>query len=121
VTGPVIEATNLCADDAGVPVEQRITAAGAIDLRASHVKLTGPAAGTYAITLAAPGATDGGRQLVIEMTSTTATNAVTLALTNVAGGTATTSASFDAAGELLVLTAAGSKWIVTKELGVSLS
>lgn len=98
---------------------QAITEAGAITLSARHVTLVGPAASTYAVTLAAPD--KAGRVMVIEMLSTTATNAVTLALTNVVGGSAATSASFDAAGEILVLVSASLKWVVLKERGVTLS
>lgn len=98
---------------------QTITAAGAISLDANHVKITGPATSTYAVTLAAP--TRGGQVLVIEMVSTTGTNAVTLALTNVVGGTAASSASFDAAVETLVLVSQSTKWVVLKEYGVTLT
>ncbi len=98
---------------------QNITAAAAIDLDANHIKVTGPASSTYAITLAAPA--KAGLVKVIEMLATTSTNAVTLALTNVVGGTAASSASFDAAGEMLVLVSANGKWVVLKELGVTLS
>jgi len=100
---------------------QTITAAGAIDLNERFVNVTGPAASTYAITLAAPTAAQEGNILTIHMTGTTATNAVTLALTNVVGGTAATTASFDAAGERLVLLASGDKWVVIKQQGVTLS
>lgn len=98
---------------------QAITAAGAIDLDARHVRITGPVASTYAVTLAAP--TRPGITKVIEMISTTSTNAVTLALTNCAGGSAATSASFNAANETLVLVSAAGKWIVVGEAGVTLS
>jgi hypothetical protein len=98
---------------------QTITAAGAIDLNAAHVKITGPAASTYAVTLAAP--TRPGQIKVIEMISTTSTNAVTLALTNCVGGTASSSASFDAAGEILILISANAKWVVIKQQGVTLT
>lgn len=98
---------------------QEITEASAISTDACHVKITGPAASTYAVTLAAP--TRGGQTLVIEMTGTTSTNAVTLALTNVLGGTAATTATFNAAGEILTLVSASAKWVVLDELGVTLS
>lgn len=102
-----------------VAVVQSITAAGAISLLASHVKITGPASSTYAVTLAAP--TTAGQVMVVEMIATTSTNAVTLALTNAAGGSGATSASFDAAAETLVLVSANGKWVVLKEVGVTLS
>jgi hypothetical protein len=98
---------------------QSITAASAIDLDARHVKITGPATSTYAVTLAAP--RRAGQIMVIEMLSTTSTNAVTLALTNVSGGSAATTATFNAAAETLTLVSANSKWIVLDELGVTLA
>lgn len=98
---------------------QTITAAGAISLNSNHVKITGPASGTYAVTLAAP--SRGSQAMVIEMTATTSTNAVTLALTNVVGGTAATTATFNAAGETLTLISNSTKWVVLDEYGVTLA
>lgn len=98
---------------------QTITEAGAISLDSNHVKITGPAEGTYAVTLAAP--SRGGQTMVIEMVSTTDTNAVTLALTNISGGSAASSASFDAAAETLTLISSSTKWWVLTEEGVTLS
>ena len=98
---------------------QTITDAGTISLDANHVKITGPVTSTYAVTLAAP--TRGGQVMVIEMTATTDTNAVTLALTNVAGGSAATTATFNAAAETLTLISSSTKWIVLDELGVTLA
>jgi hypothetical protein len=96
---------------------QTITAADAIDLTSNHVKITGPASGTYAITLAAP--SQGGQLLVIEMVSTTSTNAVTLAATNIVGQSSGTGATFNAAGETLTLISNSTKWIVLDEYGVT--
>jgi hypothetical protein len=121
ITGPLLDATNLCADDLSTGAEQTITAAGAINLRATHVKLIGPAAGSYAITLAPPTPADGGRTMMIEMISTTATNTVTLALTNVIGGTAATTCTWDAARESLTLVAQNDRWQVVKQFGVTLT
>jgi hypothetical protein len=98
---------------------QEITETGAISLDANHVKITGPATSTYAVTLAAP--SRGGQTMVIEMVSTTGTCAVTLALTNVAGGSAGSSASFNAAAETLTLLSSSTKWWVLTEEGVTLS
>lgn len=98
-----------------------IAAAGPIDVDADYVAITGPAAGTYAVTLAAPRPDQAGKVIVIKMVATTSTNAVTLALTNVYGGSAASSASFDAADETLTLVAAGAKWLVLDEQGVTLS
>lgn len=96
-----------------------ITEAGAINPDVNYVGIVGPAASTYAVTLAAPNRE--GQLLVIEMLSTTGTNAVTLALTNVVGQSSGTSASFDAAGETLVLISISNKWVVLKEKGVTMS
>lgn len=99
---------------------QAITAAAAITLTSGgYVDITGPAASTYAVTLAAPATP--GMLLVIEMTATTATNAVTLALTEIIGGSAATSASFNAANETLTLVSVGDKWVVLDEHGVTLT
>lgn len=120
IGGTLVTATPAELNDADLSAKtQAITAAGAISLDARVVNITGPAASTYAITLAAP--TRAGQVMVIEMTGTTATNAVTLALTNVVGGSAATSASFNAAGEILSLVSGATKWLVTGEAGVTLS
>lgn len=95
-----------------------VTAAGALPTRAAHVVLTPPAASSYAVTLAAPSTP--GDILIIEADSAPG-GAVTLALTNVQGGTAGSSASFNAANEKLVLIAGESKWTVLAEVGVTLS
>lgn len=103
---------------------QTITAAGAITLptaASTLVKVTGPASSTYAITLAAPTSAQEGMLLTIQMIATTSTNAVTLALTNVIGGSAATTASFNAANETLSLVAVQGKWLVIAEAGVTLS
>lgn len=96
---------------------QTLTAAGAISLDANHVKITGPATSTYAVTLAAP--TRGGQVMVIEMVGTTSTNAVTLAATNIIGQSSGTGATFNAAAETLVLVSSSNKWVVLKEVGVT--
>lgn len=101
------------------PDVQDITAAGAINLDARHVRITGPSSSTYAVTLAAP--TEAGIVKVIEMIATTSTNAVTLALTNVIGGSAATTATFNAADEVLTLVSANDKWVVLNETGVTLA
>ena len=98
---------------------QAITEAGAISLDANSVQITGPAESTYAVTLDAP--SRGGQTMVIEMVSTTGTNSVTLALTNVGGGTAATTATFNAAAETLTLISSTTKWWVLTEEGVTLS
>jgi hypothetical protein len=55
------------------------------------------------------------------MTATTSTNSVTLAATNIVGQSSGTGATFNAAGEILVLVSASAKWVVLKEVGVTFS
>lgn len=102
------------------PSEVTITEAGAIPLTAGHVLLTPPDSSSYAVTLAEPGDVPAGSILVIEADSAPGGD-VTLALTNVVGQSSGTTATFDAANELLVLIAAESKWVVVGEAGVTLS
>ena len=97
---------------------QSISEAGAISLDANHVKITGPDSGTYAVTLAAP--SRGGQLMVIECVACVGTS-VTLALANVAGGTASNTATFNAADEVLTLVSTSTKWVVLDEHGVTLS
>jgi hypothetical protein len=73
------------------------------------------------VTLAAPTSAENGVVKTIEMIAGDGTNTVTLALTNVVGGSASTTATFDAAGETLVLVARSAKWVVLQELGVTLT
>ena len=95
---------------------QSISGAGAVALGARHVNISG---GTgFAITLAAPSAP--GIVKVIEL-SVISSGAVTMALTEVIGGSAGSSASFDAAGETLTLVSNSTKWVVLDEHGVTLS
>lgn len=117
---PVFSNTNLAAEDGKAAVTQDIAAAGAVDVCAEHVRLTGPASGTYAITLPAPDAF-ASKWLLIEMTGTTDANSVTMALTNVVGGSASATVTFDAAGEMLLLRRANNSWLVVRERGVTLT
>lgn len=99
------------------PTGQNITSAGAIDPNTEYTSLA-VASGTYAVTLAAPEVT--GRVKIIEMTDATGTS-VTLALTNVIGGSAGTTATFNAVNETLILASISNKWVVIKEHGVTLT
>lgn len=103
---------------------EAITEAGALSVSKRQSLITGPETSTYAVTLAAPA--KAGILKTITMIATTSTNAVTLALTNVDGGSAASSASFNAAGETLILlshavSASAYKWGVLAEIGVTLS
>lgn len=113
----VIDDCNFCLLAAGTPT-QSIASAAAINPDCGLVKLTGPASGAYAITLAAPRLQDQGRVIAIEMESTTGTDAVTLASTNTTGGTATTTYTWSAANQQLILIGGASAWIVLKQNGV---
>ena len=119
IGGNVITATAAEINELAVSAEtETITVAGAVavDKKITNLDAT---SGAYAVTLAAPAAGSIGQTKVIQMT--VAGNAITMALTNVQGGTAGTSASFDAVDETLVLVAGTNKWTVTAEVGVTLS
>ena len=97
---------------------ETILVAGAVSITQSVTSISA-ASGAYAITLAAPGAGMLGHVKIIQMT--VAGNNLTMALTNVFGGTAGTTATFDAVNETLVLVGGTNKWIVVAEAGVTLS
>lgn len=111
------EGTNI---EAGGDQTQAITAAGAITVDGTVNRVTVTDAVNGAITLAAPSTAMKGKLLTIEYIGA-GTNATTLALTNVQGGTAATSASFNAANETLVLVGGELKWNVVAEIGVTLT
>lgn len=96
---------------------ETVTAAGAASVTKKITNLE--LSGSGAVTLAAPDATMLGVVKVIEMTVDNGD--VTLALTNVQGGSAATTATFDAVGEQLVLVGGSAKWTVIGEGGVTLS
>lgn len=91
--------------------------AGAISVTTAYTALT--TTGVAAITLAVP--TKPAFIKVIKMTAYVGD--ATLALTNVVGGSAATTATFNAIGETLVLVSdvASGKWIVIAEVGVTLT
>jgi len=111
------EGTNLTLDSDRV---QSITGAGAVTVDGTVSVASIDSGGAYAITLAAPSAAMRGKILVIEY-GQGATDAVTMALTNVQGGSLGTSASFNADNETLILIGGESKWNVIAEIGVTLS
>ncbi len=96
---------------------ETVIAAGALanNKRISNLALVGAGA----VTLAAPDASMKGQTKIIEMTVDNGD--VTLALTNIQGGTAATTATFSAVGQALILVAGTSKWTVTGQGGVVLS
>ena len=97
---------------------QVITAADAINLGATYVSVA-TTTGTYAVTLGAPALP--GHTKVIEMIKKTSSYTVTLALTNVVGGTASTTCTFDTSGGSLTLISKSDKWVVLKQYNVTLS
>lgn len=104
--------------DASAQIET-VAAAGAVSV-VKRITNFDSTAGTFAATLAAPDASMVGMIKLITMTVDNGD--VTIALTNVEGGTAATTATFDAVGESLTLLGGqNSKWIVIKEFGVTLS
>lgn len=98
---------------------ETITVAGAISVTKTNTNMDSTA-GTFAATLAACPATMIGKIKTIRFSVDNGD--VTLALTNVQGGTAATTATFaDATDELILIGSAGGKWTVVKEFGVTLS
>lgn len=97
--------------------QESIVAAGALSVTKVYSGLAVASGG--AVTLAAPSATMLGQQKTIEMT--TDDGDVTLALTNVVGQSSGTTATFNDAGDALVLLGLSSKWLVLKEFGITLS
>jgi len=100
--------------------QETIDSSEAADVSVGITYIDNTDGGAGAITLAVPGAANVGRIKVIEMGVDGGD--VTLALTNVQGGTAATTATFDAVGEALTVIATNAtKWTVLKEFGVTLS
>lgn len=117
ITATATEINNVA--DASARV-QSLTGAAAVTVDGSIGVASIDSGGAYAITLAAPSAAMRGRILVIEY-GQGATDAVTLALTNVQGGSAATTATFNADNETLILVGGESKWNVLAEIGVTLA
>ena len=128
-SGVFVENTALILDDntnltgaSSIAFEaEAITGAGALTLSKAVHTLSNSSGSSYAVTLAAPTSAQYGIKKTIEMIAGDGTNTVTLALTNINGGSAATTATFDAAGEKRVLEAGATKWTVIKEQGVTLS
>lgn len=99
---------------------QAITSPGAVTVDGTINRVTVTNAVNGAITLAAPSAAMRGKLLTIEYIGA-GTNNTTLALTNVQGGSAATTATFNAADETLILVGGQTKWNVVKEVGVTLA
>lgn len=120
IGGSAITATAAEINSAADVLTQAIVAPGAITVDGTVNRVTITNAVNGAITLAAPSSAMLGKVLMIEYIGA-GTNATTLALTNVVGGSAATSASFDAAAESLTLIGGATKWHVIGQAGVTLS
>jgi len=96
---------------------ETVAAAGAISVTKVVTNLEVASGG--AVTLAAPSATMLGQVKTIQMTVDDGDT--TLALTNVVGQSSGTTATFNDAGDALIVLALASKWLVIKEFGVTLS
>lgn len=95
------------------PTSETVSVAGAISTTKMLTVLANAAGAGYAATLAAPSSQDG--QLKI-LKMTTATNPVTIAMTNIAMSgsytpTGTTTLTFSITGQSAVFIAVGSKWV----------
>lgn len=122
-TGSTYQWTVVCAIGTNVNnlATQAITAAGTaviVDGTINRVTLTNAINGAF--TLAAPSAAMKGKMLIIEYIGA-GTNNATLALTNVQGGSASTTATFNLLAETLILVGGDTKWNVIKEIGVTLT
>ena len=96
---------------------ETVIAAGAVSITKPHTSLALVGAG--AVTLAAP-SVDG----VVKIICMTVDNGdVTLALTNVVGASAATTCTFNDANDTIVLVSslAHAKWIMLKEVGVTVA
>lgn len=108
VTATAAEINTQC--DVSVNTES-IDAGGVVSVTKRVTKIVSTGAG--AVTLAAPDASMLGQVKIIEMTTDGGT--VTLALTNVKGGSAATTATFDDVQDALVLVAGTTYWYVCSE------
>ena len=91
----------------------------AIDATITHTAIDNTTSGAGAITLAAPGAAMIGKTKIIEMTVDNGD--VTLALTNVVGGSAGTTCTWSAVDQALILVGGTNAWHVIAESGVALT
>lgn len=106
---------NVRTDDSAM--SETVTAAGAVSTTVSETSLALVGAG--AVTLAVPT-----KPAHIKIITMTADNGdVTMALTNVVGGSAATTCTFNDVNDVIVLVSdlAGAKWVVLKEVGVTMT
>ena len=98
---------------------ETIDTGAAVSVTKRITKIDNTIGGAGSITLAAPDTTMLGQVKIIEMTVDNGD--VALALTNVQGGTASTTATFAAVNDALILIAGVTKWHVIGQSGVTLS
>lgn len=106
---------NARVDDSAM--SETVSAAGAVSVTVAETSLALSGAG--AVTLAVPT-----KPAMIKIITMTADNGdVTLALTNVVGGSAATTCTFNDVNDVLVLVSdlARAKWVVLKEVGVTMT
>ena len=97
---------------------QTITQASPINLDSNHISLDSTS-GAYAVTLGAP--TKPNVDMTIEMTVKGSSHNITLALTNVVGGTASTTCTFNTQGGSLILKSKATKWHVMNQYNITLT
>lgn len=116
--GATVTTAELNKNDVSAQAET-IDSGVAISVLVKNTKIDSTTSGAGANTLAAPDASMYGLVKTIEMTVDGGT--VTVALTNVQGGSAATTATFADVNDTLVLVAGTSKWHVIGESGVVLA
>lgn len=93
-----------------------------IDDDLETIQLPRPASGTQAITMAAPARGGIRKNLCMTDPGGSPSGSMTLTLTNFVGGSAGTTATFDAVGETMIVESnAALKWVILKEFEVTLS
>lgn len=97
---------------------QTVTSAQELSLNSRYIELQTTTA-TYAVTLPAP--TLPNVPHIIEMTQRTGAFNVTMDLSNCVGGSASTTCTWDAVGDTLILISKKDKWEIIKEQGVTLT
>ncbi len=101
---------------------ETLTAAGAITFSTTcRVHKFDTTLGAQTNTIPAPAANQVGQLKIIEMTVRGGTNDTVITLTNVDGGSAGSTATFDSVGDTLVMVGGVSKWHIVKEIGVTMA
>jgi len=98
----------------GAPTAETLAAAGAISTTLGETTINNATGGAFVMTLAAPSGQDGFLKII---KLGTATNGATLAMTNIKGPgfctlLGTTTLTFTASGDCVILRAVGTKWML---------